>query len=703
VNASDLTTSRPPNRLSREKSPYLLQHQHNPVDWLPWGDEAFARARELDRPVFLSIGYATCHWCHVMERESFEDTAVADFLNRHFVSIKIDREERPDIDLIHMTFVQATTGQGGWPLNVFLTPDLRPFFGGTYFPPTDRLGRPGFLSLLRQIQELWSERRGDLILSAAELHARLQTATQPPSLSNEPLSADLLSQAAHCFRQEYDPAHGGFGTAPKFPRPSQPAFLLRHGVRTGDREAVRMVLHTCDRMAAGGIHDQLGGGFHRYSVDAAWLVPHFEKMLYDNAQLANLYLDAFLVSGQARYADVARGIFRYVLRDLRHPEGGFYSAEDADSEGQEGRFYCWTLPELKTALSPDELAVVLRRFGATAEGNFVDHSHPNPLLGLNVLHVADKEVSAGERPLLDRACARLLAARATRQRPLCDDKVLASWNGLMLGALARGCAVLGEEDYRQAAEQNLRFLQRRLWDPALQQLHHRWREGECDRAQLVADYAFVLAGTLDLYEATLDPELLPFALALASSLLRRFHDPQHGGFFQSTPTPDLVLHLKEDYDGAEPSGNSIASMSLLRLAAITGNREFRDAGERTLRAFAHRLRHLPQAVPQMLQTLDFLLEEPLRVVVTGDPQSAEVRDLLRAVHSVFQPNEVVLGTVGPVEETAQRLAGHHPAVHLCTATACLPPMRDPDEIRRSLRPQVDSEQGRQAWRHTRVR
>jgi uncharacterized protein YyaL (SSP411 family) len=377
------------NRLTREKSPYLLQHAHNPVDWFAWGDEAFDRARAENKPIFLSIGYSTCHWCHVMERESFENEDVAKSLNAHFVSIKVDREERPDVDKIYMAFVQATTGGGGWPLNVFLTPDRKPFFGGTYFPPDNRHGRPGFLQLLRQIAALWQERRDELTNSAGEIHARLEAATAGSPVSNLLLTADVLRHAAAVFKATYDPRHGGFGGAPKFPQPGVPSLLLRCAKRFHDEEATRMVLHTCDRMAAGGIHDQLGGGFARYAVDAEWLVPHFEKMLYDNAQLAPLYLDAFLVSGDARYADIARDVLDYVLRDMTHPDGGFYSAEDADSEGHEGKFYCWTKNELSALLTVEEFKVVVRCFGITENGNFIDHSHPQPLPGQNVLSLAN--------------------------------------------------------------------------------------------------------------------------------------------------------------------------------------------------------------------------------------------------------------------------------------------------------------------------
>src|SRR5256714_1653333 len=342
------------NRLAREKSPYLLQHQYNPVDWHAWGEEAFSKARNENNPLFLSIGYSTCHWCHVMERESFESEETAKFLNEHFVSIKVDREERPDVDKIYMTFVQSSTGQGGWPLNVFLTPDLKPFFGGTYFPPDDRHGRSSFVQVLKQIQKLWETRHGDLTDSANQMHARLQEAATSGAVSNLLLTTEAIRKAGAMFKESYDPRHGGFGGAPKFPQPSQPQFLLRYARRFRDQDAIRMVLHTCDRMAAGGIHDQLGGGFARYSVDAEWLVPHFEKMLYDNAQLAQLYLDAYLVSGDARHADIARDILAYVLRDMSHPEGGFYSAEDADSEGHEGKFYCWTRGEVAKLLTPDE-------------------------------------------------------------------------------------------------------------------------------------------------------------------------------------------------------------------------------------------------------------------------------------------------------------------------------------------------------------
>jgi len=678
------------NRLAREKSPYLLQHQHNPVDWYAWGDEAFAKARRDNRPIFLSIGYSTCHWCHVMERESFESPEVAAYLNEHFVSIKVDREERPDVDKIYMTFVQATTGQGGWPLNVFLTPQLKPFCGGTYFPPDNRHGRFGFLQLLRQIRELWQTRRAELANSAADIHARLEQLSvgndRSPGLV---LTPAVLRDAGARLKQSYDPEHGGFGGAPKFPQPSQPQFLLRYARRFHDEEAVRMVLHTCNRMAAGGIHDHLGGGFSRYSVDAAWLVPHFEKMLYDNAQLAHLYLDAYLVSSEARYAEVARDILDYVLRDMTHPDGGFYSAEDADSEGQEGKFYCWTRAELAKLLTPGEFKVAIRYFGITEQGNFMDHSHPHPLPNLNVLSIADPTLTGPESAMLASAKQKMLAVRTQRVRPACDDKVLASWNGLMLGAMARASAVLDDAAYRAAAEKNLAFLKTSLWDARTRTLWHRWREGERDNVQLLEGYAFLLAGVLELYEAALTAEHLEFAIALAETMLARFHDAENGGFWQSAPgAKHLILRVKEDYDGAEPSGNSVAILALLKLGRITDRREFTQAAEKSLRLFASRLQQVPQAVPCMLQALDFSLEEPRRAVVSGDSGSPEGRALLRAIHSVYQPNKVVLGQAGPVEPFARTLpARGGPLVYLCTGTACQPPTSDPEIIKELLKKQ----------------
>jgi hypothetical protein len=675
------------NRLAREKSPYLLQHQHNPVDWYAWGEEAFARARQENRPIFLSIGYSTCHWCHVMERESFESPEVAGFLNAHFVSIKVDREERPDVDKIYMTFVQATSGQGGWPLNVFLTPDLKPFFGGTYFPPDSRYGRPGFLQTLKQVAQLWQTRRAELANSAADIHARLeQLSVSNDHLSGAVLTAAVVRDAGAHLQQSYDAQHGGFGGAPKFPQPSQPQFLLRYARRFGDDEAVRMVWHTCDRMAAGGIHDHLGGGFARYSVDAEWLVPHFEKMLYDNAQLAQLYLDAFLVSGEIRYAAVARDILDYVRRDMTHPDGGFYSAEDADSEGHEGKFYCWTRAELARLLTPEEFTVAVRYFGITEQGNFVDHSHPQPLPNQNVLSIADPALTGPQQALLASARGKMSAARGERVRPQRDDKVLASWNGLMLGAMARAGAVLEEDAYRAAAAKNLAFLKTRLWDAKTRTLYHRWRDGERDDVQLLEGYAFLLAGVLELYETTLNAEHLDFAIALAETMLARFYDTENGGFWQSiADAKDLILRVKEDYDGAEPSGNSVAILALLKLGKITDRKAFTQAAEKSLRLFAHRLQQVPQAVPCMLQAIDFSLDEPWRAVVAVDPGSPDTRTLLRAVHSVYQPNKVVLGITGPVESFAKTLpAREGPVVYLCSGTACQPPTTDPAKIKELL-------------------
>lgn len=676
------------NRLAREKSPYLLQHQHNPVDWHAWGEEAFAKARAEKKPIFLSIGYSTCHWCHVMERESFEDPKLASYLNEHFVSIKVDREERPDVDKIYMTAVQAMGEGGGWPLNVFLTADLKPFYGGTYFPPEAKYGRPSFLQVLQHIVQLWNSRQADITHSASQLHEYLVKVTQQDSASEQLLTPEVLRNAARQFKNEYDPRFGGFGNAPKFPRPSQPAFLLRYGARFGDQEAIRMVLQTCERMAAGGMYDQLGGGFARYSTDAEWLVPHFEKMLYDNAQLINLYLDAYLVSGEARFADVVREIIGYVRRDMTHPEGGFYSAEDADSEGKEGKFYCWTRAELSGSLTPEEFEVAVRYFGVTEKGNFVDHSDPHPLPNQNVLHVANPKLSEREQPLLASAKKKLFAERAKRVRPHLDDKILSSWNGMMLGAVARAYAVLGDESYRAAAEKNLSFLQKGLWDPKTKTLYHRWRDGERDSVQLLDAYANLLAGVLDLYEATLEPRHLEFAVSLSEGMLSKFHDAQADGFWQSAAnSADLIVRIKEYYDGAEPSGNSVAVLALLKLAALTDRSDFKGVAEKTLRSLGDRLQRAPQAVPHLLLGLDFWLEEPKRAVIVGGLKAPLTRQLLRAAHSVYQPNKVVLGNAGPVEPFAKTLPldKNEPTVYLCTGKSCQPPTHDPEKVKQLLK------------------
>jgi len=702
------------NRLAREKSPYLLQHAHNPVEWFAWNAEAFAKARREDKPVFLSIGYSTCHWCHVMERESFENDEIGKFLSEHYVCIKVDREERPDVDKIYMTFVQSTTGSGGWPMSVFLTPDLKPFFGGTYFPPDARHGRPGFLQLLEQIIGLWRERRTEIGASADEIHARLEMATAREQKEDHPLTPATVRQAATMFQEAFDPVNGGFGGAPKFPQPSIPLLVLRAAKRFGDAEAGRMVLYTCERMAAGGIHDHLGGGFARYAVDAEWLVPHFEKMLYDNAQLVQLYLDAHLYSegtasqvpdspknlglvelvppGGSPYADTVRDILDYVLRDMTHAGGGFYSAEDADSEGHEGKFYCWTKNELSKLLTVEEFNVAVKYFGITAEGNFVDHSHPMPLAGQNILSLVkvaiggDNAALGGDEPLLASAKKKMSAVREKRVRPHLDDKILASWNGLMLGAMARAGVVLGDKKYLAAAEKNLVFLREKLWDDADKILYHRWRDGERDRVQLLEGYAFLLDGVIHLYEATLHAPHLDFAIQLAEALLARFFDAANGGFWQSPDgTMDLILRVKDDYDGAEPSGNSVATLALLKLGAITGREDFKSAAGATLHLFAFRLQHQPAALAYMLQAVDFWLDEPRRVVIAGDAESSDFRALLGAAHSVYQPNKIVLGITGAVEAFARTLPAKGGAtVYVCTGTSCQAPTGEAEKVRELL-------------------
>jgi len=683
-------TSSPPkhsNRLADEKSPYLLQHAHNPVNWFPWGDEAFAAARAKDLPIFLSVGYSTCHWCHVMERESFEAESTAAFLNEHFVSIKVDREERPDIDKIYMSFVQGTTGSGGWPLNAFLTPALEPFYGGTYFPPESRYGRPSFLEVLKKVAELWKTRRQDIQESSKDITSRLRSMAEYEAHNAYPAGERELHGAGETFLHEYDPQHGGFGGAPKFPRPSVPLYLLRYARRFNDAHATQAVLHTCKAMASGGMADQLGGGFARYSVDEKWLVPHFEKMLYDQAQLVNLYLEAFVVSGESVHAKVARDTLHYVLRDMTHPEGGFFSAEDADSEGHEGKFYCWTREDLERALSPLEYKVALRHYGITEAGNFVDHSHPQPLLKQNVLSIVDAKLSDAESEALETARRKLFELRKHRVRPHLDDKVLASWNGMMLSAMARAYAVLGEREFLRAAERNLEFLRAKLWDPSTHTLYHRWRDGQRDSVQLLDAYAHVAAGVLDLYEATLNPAHLEFAVTLAESMNTRFYDAVNGGFWQTVAdAPHLLLRNKEDYDGAEPSGNSVAALVLLRLAVICDRPGWRQAAEKTIRLFAQRLHQFPQAVPHLLMALDFAMQEPHRIVLVGDWNCGSTEELLKAAHRTFQPNKVILGNQGPVEEFARRLPPNpeFTIAYCCTGTECLPPTREISKVQEFL-------------------
>ncbi len=670
------------NRLASEKSPYLLQHAHNPVNWYPWGEEAFALAKKEAKPIFLSIGYSTCHWCHVMERESFENEEVAKYLNAHFIAIKLDREERPDVDSIYMTAMQALKLGGGWPLNVFLTTDRKPFYGGTYFKPGQ------FTKLLEHVADLWEHQRADLQKDADSIAKQLG-ATMDQS-GNEPgeLNRAWLANAAKRFSAGFDAKDGGFGGAPKFPQPQISELILLAASQSADAAQRKtwtdQVLFTCRRMAAGGIYDHLGGGFARYAVDGQWLVPHFEKMLYDNAQLVNLYLNAYLVSKDTAYADVVRDVLRYVLRDMTHADGGFYSAEDADSEGHEGKYYCWTEAELKAALSTEEFALAARYFGVTAAGNFVDHSHPDPLPGQNVLSIMkpDEKLGEADQALLKQVKSKLNALQAKRVRPHLDDKILVSWNGLMLGGLARAGVILEHPAYLAAAKKNLAFVQAKLWDASTKTLYHRYRDGSRDEAQLLSGYASYLHGVIEYYQATLDPAALEFAIKLAETMIAKFYDEKLGGFFSSANAGELIFRVKDDYDGAEPAGNSVAILALLKLAAITDRADFHAKAEHSLKLFASNLADNPQGVPLMQQAAAFCITEPHRVVLAGDPALPATQALLRAAQQHYHPGKVILGTSGPVEATAkdQHPIGDKPAAYICTGKLCQPPTTDPAKL-----------------------
>jgi uncharacterized protein len=701
-----------PNRLAAEHSPYLLQHKDNPVDWYPWGADAFNRARSEDKPIFLSIGYSTCHWCHVMEHESFESRPVAEVLNRHFIPIKVDREERPDVDRVYMTFVQATTGSGGWPMSVWLTPSLQPFYGGTYFPPASKWGRPGFVDILKEIARAWEEDRARIETSAETITERLRTLGHDAGGRNIP-SAGALDEGVRQFAASFDAGRGGFGDAPKFPRPSELLFLLREHARTGSVKARDMVLVTLRAMALGGMRDHIGGGFHRYSVDGNWRVPHFEKMLYDQAQLVLAYLEAAQVSGDAFYADVAADTLDYVARDLTDEAGGFYSAEDADSlppdqpagekpHKMEGAFYIWRDEEIGELLGAD--ADVFRvRFGVLPDGN-APFDPQNEFVQKNLLYTArgiDEVMAATAKSrdeidaALVRAQERLLQRRAMRPRPHLDDKVLTAWNGLMIAAFARagkmGLGVTSQgrsADYLGAARRAALFIWKHLWNADTQTLLRRYRKGDAAVEGYAEDYAYLVFGLLELFQADGDARWLEWALMLQHRQDELFADPVEGGWFSTAGRDESVLlRLKEDYDGAEPSATSVTVLNLLTLSHLVHDEAFEQAIDRALGVFASRIEQGARTVPMMMAALSVYHAGLAQVVIAGDPAAPETRalaDVLRRrylpyVITIPLPKENAAG-IGRVLAWTDAMKSETPAAYVCRNFTCQAPTSSPIEL-----------------------
>ena len=718
-----LGAGRMPNALAAEKSPYLRQHAGNPVAWLPWGDAALAKARAEQKPVFLSIGYSTCHWCHVMAHESFEDAGVAAILNRDFVPVKVDREERPDIDRVYMTYVQQTTGHGGWPLSAWLTPDGKPFYAGTYFPRDDRHGRPGFISVLNAIARHWREQRDKIETGAAEIVAALQRYAaeggghEVPAGEPLPLheaAGEAFEKGFQYFYEAHDQQWGGFGGAPKFPRASVLNFLFRTAALQGGatelgREATNLAAHTLQRMAEGGLHDHLGGGFHRYSVDEQWHVPHFEKMLYDQAQIAVNCLEARQATGREVFAWLARDIFDYVRRDLTGPAGGFYSAEDADSllahgkpEHAEGAFYAWTQAEIEAVLGADA-AFFCAHFDVKPDGNVV-HDPQGEFTGKNILRQRRSlAVTAAECQLaLPDAEEKMLAgleklrvARAQRPRPHLDDKIITAWNGMMISALAKGAQVLGDQACLPAATRAAEFIQRELYDATTGVLYRCWREGRSDIAGFAEDYAALIAGLLDLYEAGWEIRWLQWAERLQAKMDALFWDEERGGYFNSrADDPTVIVRLKEDYDGAEPAPNSIAAMNLARLDWMTGLPGAATCARQTVGALRRQWSRAPHALPQMLCALELALAEPRTVVLAGDPAAADFRALAAVLHEKLGPRRALLCADGAEGQrwlatkrsylAEMKPVGGRATAYVCENFTCQAPVTDPAALRRIL-------------------
>src|SRR6195256_6320740 len=729
--AAEVSPSHPEhrNRLAQEKSPYLLQHAHNPVDWYPWGEEAFAKARKENKPIFLSVGYSTCHWCHVMAHESFESDEVAATMNREFVNIKVDREERPDVDRVYMTFVQATTGGGGWPMSVWLTPNLQPFVGGTYFPPEDRYGQPGFQKVLERVAEAWKQNHEKIAEQGAKITSALQEAQAATPDSSDKIDINILEKACEQFSGIFDAKEGGFGNAPKFPRPAAPNFLTRFYARDrkadSGKRALEMDLLTLRKMAAGGMRDHLGGGFHRYSVDRYWHVPHFEKMLYDQAQLAVAYLDAFQITQDRQFESVARDILDYVARDMTAKGGGFFSAEDADSlEGaapltpahqtrggdgappskSEGAFYVWTKTEVDAALG-DAAEIFDFHYGVQPNGNAPEGSDlqgefhgKNILIERHTIAETAKQFKKSEdevRQSLARSRENLFSIRAKRPRPHLDDKIIAAWNGLMISAHARGAQVLNSSRYLENAVRAAKFVRSQLWNEKNKTLYRAYRGGRGTVEGFADDYAFVIQGMVDLYEASFDVEWLKFAIELQETQDRLFFDEKNGGYFSTSGRDkSVVLRMKDDNDSAEPAASSVAALNLLRLAQFRDEKQLEERGKKTIRAFGATISRFPSAMPQMLVALDFSLAKPRQIVIAGKIDNADTKALLAEVHKRFLPNKILLLVdggegqkyLGEKNEALRAMAmiDGKPAAYVCENFMCKAPMTDPDDLRKLL-------------------
>jgi uncharacterized protein YyaL (SSP411 family) len=680
------------NRLADETSPYLLQHADNPVEWYPWGEEALQKAKEEDKPILLSVGYSSCHWCHVMERESFEDEETARIMNENFVSIKVDREERPDIDSLYMSAVQAMTGAGGWPMTVFLTPEGTPFYAGTYFPLEPQHGMPAFKQILQGVLDAYENRREEVLNSAARVHEFLQQATGSSSLPGAESGWEgLLDNAAESLKSQLDTRLGGFGGAPKFPQPVNLEFLLRHYRRTGDRTAFSGVTGTLEAMARGGIYDHLGGGFHRYSVDQHWLVPHFEKMLYDNALLAKLYLEGYQASGEELYGRVAGETLDYLLRDMRSPEGGFYSAEDADSEGEEGKFYVWSPREVREVISPEDSELALRYWDVTEKGNFEGKNILNlprpPQTVAEEFDLSAEELEGRIEGIRDR----LLAAREERVRPLRDEKILAGWNGLVLRALAFASRVLVRADYRRAAEENAEFL---LGEMVVDgRLRRSYKNGQARFNGYLEDYAAVADGLVELYEATFERRWLRDARWLADEMLRLFWDGE-GELFYDTPADheQLVARPRDFHDGASPSGNSLAAGVLLRLWLLLDRDDYRSIADSVLQSLAGAMEKMPFGFGRLLCGVDFAVSRPYEIAVVGEPGAGDREALIYTLYERFLPNRVIAGCSPgdgeaareiPLLEGRQTRDGEATA-YVCVNYACQSPTTDPQELARQV-------------------